>query len=468
MESRRELAEARVGQTLRGKWRLDALVGVGGMASVYAATHRNGYRGAVKIPHRHVAADPTLRLRFLVEARSTNVIRHPGVVAVLDDDESEEGEPFLVMELLEGTTAEEAFRSSGPFSWEEVLRVAGGLLEALAAAHELGIVHRDIKPDNVFLCNDGRVKILDFGIARTEEGASLTQTGATLGTPAYMAPEQAIGQRERIGKATDVWAVGATMFTLLTGRFVHQGASINETLILAATCKAPSIGTLRPLPPGVTSLIDKALSFEPEHRFQDAGAMLAALRRVQAVPSSVSFAATELDPNAATLAATPTPVVAVEGKQLAPKLAAPRTAVLPNGQGPLRSNLELGTAPTEMAVPTPRVVSSATTARSPGVRRLIPGFFVASMLTAGVVGWRLAHRAEPPSVAFSTPLPDVPAAGVGVSTLPVVSVIPSAMPVAPASSIPPASPPSPSFTARRTPAAPPRPTPLDTLYDRRQ
>ncbi|MCS6902177.1 MAG: serine/threonine-protein kinase [Myxococcales bacterium] len=309
------LAEARVGQTLRGKWTLQRLLGVGGMAAVYAAVHRNGRRGAVKILHPHIAADPVLRARFLQEARVVNTIDHPGIVAVLDDDE-EEGSPFLVMELLEGRSLEEAFRGVKQLPWEEVLRIAEGLLEALAAAHEAGVVHRDLKPDNVFLCQDGRVKILDFGIARVEEGVSMTQTGTTLGTPTYMAPEQAIGQKDQIGPATDVWAVGATMFTLLTGRYVHEGSTLNQVLVMAATRPAPPIGSLVVLPDSIAALVDRSLAFDPSERFPNARAMLEALRLARKNLGPIRLKIHDMDPSARTVAGVP----ALSGE---PTLAAP-------------------------------------------------------------------------------------------------------------------------------------------------
>lgn len=457
MESKRELASSRVGQTLRGKWRLEALLGVGGMAAVYAATHRNGRRGAVKIPHPHIAADPVLRIRFLMEARATNAIEHPGVVAVLDDDEAEDGAPFLVMELLEGLNAEEALRASGPFPWQEALRVAEGMLSALAAAHERGIIHRDIKPDNVFLCRDGRIKILDFGIARAEDGASVTQTGATLGTPAYMAPEQAMGQRERVGPATDVWAVGATMFTLLTGRFVHQGTSINEVLVMAATRPAPPLGSLATLPVSVAEFIDKSLAFSPENRFKDAAVMLEALRAVRESPGPLSQSTRGPDANGIALEGAPTRSVPV---------------LLPPGA----VNSSLVTAPTEVAVSNPASVSSApqkTSEQSPSQPRgawALLGLLAVVLVGGGARWWmHTAPSVSPPSPNSSGESPSEPREVASSNATTAPRPEPSALAPPSASSAPVAIVAAPSASVPQRPAiAQPRPPVTDSIYDRRR
>src|SRR5439155_18452502 len=143
-------------------------------------------------------------------------------------------------------------------------------------------VHRDIKPDNTFITKQGAVKVLDFGIARLREGDDAhanTQTGQTVGTPAFMAPEQALGETDRIGAATDVWSVGATMFTALTGRFVHPGKTQAEMLVFAASREAPAIGSVMSgLPKEIAAVVDKALAFEPANRWPDAEAMRDALR----------------------------------------------------------------------------------------------------------------------------------------------------------------------------------------------
>jgi serine/threonine-protein kinase len=177
----------------------------------------------------------------------------------------------------------------------------------------------------VYLCTDGQIKILDFGIARSEQNASVTQTGTTLGTPAFMAPEQAMGRQDLIGPHTDVWAAGATLFTLLTGRFVHEGATVNEVLVRAATSKAASVGSLVPLPERLGAVIDRALAFDEKKRFRDAGEMLQELRQLRANPGPLRIAVPQPSPaaSATTLASTmPLPA------ELAPTSAAPAPALL--------------------------------------------------------------------------------------------------------------------------------------------
>ena len=281
-------AEARVGSTLRGKWRLDALLGAGGMAVVYAATHcQNGGRAAVKMLRPAFVASTTTSRRFQREGYAANRVSHPGAVTVFDDDVAEDGTPFLVMELLEGETLASHWVSHGKRVPDgKVLEVVDQVLDVLAAAHEKGIAHRDIKPDNIFLCKSGEVKVLDFGIARVAEaegGPAITRSTSMLGTPAYMAPEQARGHWDEVDGRADLWSVGATMFTLMTGRYLHECRTANEMLIAAATRPPRRIATLRPdLPRSIGAIVDRALQFDKTNRWPSAREMQEAIRREMA------------------------------------------------------------------------------------------------------------------------------------------------------------------------------------------
>ena len=170
-------AQARVGLVLRGKWHLERLLGVGGMASVYAATHRNGLRGAVKLLHPELCVQGEVKERFLREGYVANKVDHPGAVRVLDNDVAEDGSVFLVMELLDGETidARVEARPGRRLEVGEVLAIADDVLDVLATAHDSGIVHRDLKPENLFITRTGQVKILDFGIARLRELSRVEQ-----------------------------------------------------------------------------------------------------------------------------------------------------------------------------------------------------------------------------------------------------------------------------------------------------
>ena len=278
-------AQARVGRTLREKWRLDRLLGVGGMAAVYAATHRNGSRCAIKVLHLAHAADRDAHERFLREGYLANAVEHPSVVRVLDDDVAEDGAAFIVMELLDGETLDDRLRRAGrPLDPAEVLCAIDPVLSALAAAHAKGIVHRDVKPENLFVNHDGTIKLLDFGVARLREASvRATRTGSMMGTPAFMPPEQALGRIDEMGPHSDIWAVGATMFYLLTGQLVHEGDTSNEQLVAAATRSASLIAVTKPdLPALVADVVDRALAFDPRERFPDAASMQRAIREAYA------------------------------------------------------------------------------------------------------------------------------------------------------------------------------------------
>jgi hypothetical protein len=199
------------------------------------------------------------------------------------------------MELLEGETLEERIKRRGRLPADEALGIIFHLLDALAIAHDKGVIHRDIKLDNVFITRAGEVKVLDFGIARLAEAswqnsADRTRTNATMGTPAFMAPEQALGRSAEVDAQTDLWAVGATLFKLLTARNVHEAATINEQLVTAATKPAPPLRTILPnSPPELAAVVDKALSFAKPDRWPDARAMQRAVRPLLPARSGMPY-----------------------------------------------------------------------------------------------------------------------------------------------------------------------------------
>ena len=341
----------RVGTLLKDKWRLDRLLGIGGMAAVYEASHRNGKRAAVKILHVERSIDRNIRSRFLREGYVANKVNHPGAVSILDDDATDDGAVFLVMELLEGESLQSRLAASpGGLPPAAVLSIADQVLAVLEAAHAQGVVHRDLKPDNLFLTTGGVVKVLDFGIARLRElttKSNATGSSASLGTPAFMPPEQARGRWELVDAKSDLWAVGATLFTLLTGRHVHEAPTVNEHLLAAMTMPAPKLAAVSAgLPEPVCSVVDKALAFDRDKRWATATEMRQAMQKAHealegapipvVVPgaplaSSSSSAPVEAAHDATTLVKGPSTTAAtaqVTTVDSKPRTARPRTPVL--------------------------------------------------------------------------------------------------------------------------------------------
>jgi serine/threonine protein kinase len=293
------LSRARIGGVLDEKWTLERLLGVGGMAAVYAARHRNGAKAAVKVLHPHLGRYAEVRERFLREGYAANRVEHPGAVKVLDDDiiasGPDSGTAYIVMELLEGTSLQERLDKGAPISELEFLRIAGSVLEVLEAAHTRGVVHRDLKPENLFLMRPeegdsrdagaplggrARIKVLDFGLARLLQAQAITTFGLALGTPSFMSPEQASGQSDQIDGRTDLFALAATGFRVRTGRRIHEGANAIELVRKMGTMAAPRLRTVASdASEPFARVIDRALEFRREDRYASAEAMRRDLER---------------------------------------------------------------------------------------------------------------------------------------------------------------------------------------------
>lgn len=271
---------ARVGAVIKGKWKIDSLLGVGGMAAVYAASHRNGQRAALKILHTDFAREKTICERFLREAYVSNKVNHGATVQVLDDDMTEQGEPFLIMELLEGETVRDAWKKSGrTMPAGRVLQICERVLDCLASCHAIKVIHRDLKPANIFILKEDEIRVLDFGVAQMRDATSeRTATGTALGTPAYMSPEQAMGLVDQLDGRADLFSVGAMMHALITGHRINNGRTEQEALVMAATKPVPSVARLAPqLPIELIKVIDKSLAWDRRNRYQDAREMQKAL-----------------------------------------------------------------------------------------------------------------------------------------------------------------------------------------------
>ena len=244
-----------------GRYRLERRLGHGGMASVYAARDTGLDRAvAVKLLAENLTGDEELRKRFLREARLAARLSHPNVVNVFDAGE-DYGRPYIVMELVDGETLAER----GRVPPDEARRLAAQAARGLAHAHEAGLIHRDVKPGNLLLRRDGTIKIADFGIARAAEATALTQAGTVLGTAAYLAPEQALG--EEVTPAADVYSLGAVLYELMTGRPPFEFDSLAD---LAEKQRAMAITPVRELAPeaprDLEDLVMRCLARNPAYR----------------------------------------------------------------------------------------------------------------------------------------------------------------------------------------------------------
>jgi serine/threonine protein kinase len=280
----------RVGTLLNDKWTLERLLGVGGMAAVYAARHRNGARAAIKVLHRDLSRHSEVRQRFQREGYAANAVEHPGVVKVLDDDVissgRDEGTAYIVMELLEGESLQDRLERGQAVGEREFLQIAEEVLGVLEVAHERGVVHRDLKPENLFFAREPgeegkeRVKVLDFGLARLLQGQSITTYGLALGTPSFMSPEQATGRNDEIDGRTDLFALAATGFRLRTGTRIHEADNPVELVTKMGHLAAPRIRTVTPdASEPFARVIDRALEFKRDDRYENAAAMRADVKR---------------------------------------------------------------------------------------------------------------------------------------------------------------------------------------------
>src|SRR2546421_715590 len=243
------------------------------MASVYLG--RDGElerRVAVKLLATTVARDHELRRRFARESRLAARLSHPNVVAVYDAGE-DEGRPYIVMEYVEGETVADVLRRRGALPAEEAVEIAAQVCAGLAHAHAHGLVHRDVKPQNLLVTPDGRVKIADFGVARGDDASKLTQAGTVLGTAAYLSPEQAAGVE--VGPRSDLYSVGAVLYELLSGETPYRFDSLAG---LAAPRQPPA--PLPPhVPPALAAAVMRCLARDPADRPASAAELERELRR---------------------------------------------------------------------------------------------------------------------------------------------------------------------------------------------
>ncbi|MCA9041652.1 MAG: serine/threonine protein kinase, partial [Planctomycetaceae bacterium] len=253
-------------------FRLISILGQGGMGCVYLTQHLDLERlVAIKVVAAAGAASPALFSRFREESRAVAAVTHPGVCQIYEASETN-GLPYLAMEYIEGVTLSESLREQLP-SPTQTAKVILAISEAIEACHRAGILHRDLKPSNVMRDRDGNIKVMDFGLAKRLHGGDehKTQTGEIIGTPSYMAPEQASGVVKQFSPATDVYAIGAILYELLTGRPPFQTPDLMQTIMMVLTEEPVSPRKLQPrVPVDLETICLKCLDKKPQKRYESA------------------------------------------------------------------------------------------------------------------------------------------------------------------------------------------------------
>jgi serine/threonine-protein kinase len=271
------------GQILSEKYRIDGFLTQGGMGAVYRGTHLMlGRTVAIKLIKPELVTSQAIVDRFLREARAASQLSHPNIVAVHDLGQTDDRTLYIAMELVDGRSLKELIKSEGPLSPERVVRLAKDICSALSLAHKNGVIHRDLKPQNVMICTgtDGleMAKLLDFGIAKTFEPdePALTATGMVLGTPQYMSPEQAQGQT--VDARTDLYALGIILYEMIGGHVPFRDTSIPALLVKHMQEVPPPLSAIRAeLPPGLVSTVQRCLEKNPAARFATADELARAL-----------------------------------------------------------------------------------------------------------------------------------------------------------------------------------------------
>ncbi|WP_437321292.1 serine/threonine-protein kinase [Sorangium sp. So ce385] len=282
-------ADPLVGTTVAGAYRIVRLLGEGGMGRVYETHHTRipGKRFALKTLHAELAQQPTILARFQREAEAAASVRNPHIVEIFDVNRLSDGRPCIIAEYLDGQGLGELLAASGGrLPVGTAVRIAREVCDGIAAAHAAGVVHRDIKPENIFLTGDPAcptVKVLDFGISKTSAPSGLTRTGMILGTPAYMAPEQAKG--DEIDARADIYAVGAVLYHALTGQRPFERSDPTAMLLAVMTEEPPAPRTVNPeIPPDLEVIVQRAMAKEKEGRYASMAELASALAPFEEAP----------------------------------------------------------------------------------------------------------------------------------------------------------------------------------------
>src|SRR4051812_45098254 len=272
---------ALVGTLLNGRYRLDAQVGTGGMSTVYRAFDSTlERRVAIKLMHRDIAADTDQLERFRREARAVAQLNHPHIVGVIDAGE-EDGRPYIVFEYVEGETLKGRIRRLGRLPVDEAIAYAIEVARALSAAHSRGIVHRDVKPQNVLVDEEGSAKVTDFGIARSMDDSGLTAEGRVLGTTDYVSPEQALGHD--VNGQSDIYSLGIVLFEMLTGDVPFHGENQVSVAMKHVREELPDVKKRRPeISAGLAAILDRMTCKDLRKRYPDARTLEADLEEALA------------------------------------------------------------------------------------------------------------------------------------------------------------------------------------------
>src|SRR5215211_4373887 len=276
-----------VGMCLNDRYRLDAQIGAGGMSTVYRAFDTTlERRVAVKLMHREIASDSDQLERFRREARSVAQLSHPHIVGVIDAGE-EDGRPYNVFEYVEGETLKDRIRRFGRLPVDEAIAYAIEIGRALAAAHASRLVHRDVKPQNVLVNQDGRAKVTDFGIARSLEADGLTMTGRVLGTTDYVSPEQALGHR--VTEQSDIYSLGIVLFEMLTGDVPFRADTQVGVAMKHVREPLPNIQVRRPeVSSTLAAVVERATAKETRNRYATVDEMVHDLEQALAIEAARS------------------------------------------------------------------------------------------------------------------------------------------------------------------------------------
>jgi serine/threonine protein kinase len=277
------ITEVQPNETLDGRLQLEGVISRSGMASIYKAKDlMTGQAVAVKVPHQQFESDPASFARFQREAEIGKKLNHPKILRLLDV--GEHSRPYIVMEYLEGKTLDQVMNKIRPLPISDAVQIASQVCDALAYMHQHKIVHRDLKPQNIMICNDGSLRIMDFGIAKSTEMRRITFAGFSpaMGTPDYMAPEQVQGKRG--DERTDIYSLGAMLYEMATGSVPFEGD--NPFIVMNSRITGDPIAPRklnREIPKEIEEIILHAMEREPHRRYASAAAMKVELDNPDAV-----------------------------------------------------------------------------------------------------------------------------------------------------------------------------------------